>query len=471
MNNPTAVDGYYGIVSNHVYIKGQDSDAHLSNEVNDRTAFDGEKGYAGLVNTKYTDNYPEDLNDKLASLYDDDDIQPIVIYNKYLDNYGFIGASQSLSSSAYAKVTVIIRTFDNAKAYIYLVDTSKSEKDVLAFADFTVNTNTGIKNAAINGTLVENKKFMLTVNKNTPVGADNWVEVNFYIATGATAKSFRVEIWNGDRTGETKSTGYVFIDSINVNLSSAFAEPASWSKAFSSDSASNPLYTAMLNGFEFDEIIAYERELTETEKQFNKEYPDQTVSYNANYVWATTSTMVYGIFNTIDPVESDPYDNIQEEEDTGCAANTDPSTFWLSFSSFALAAVLILAIITLFVKRIAERRKANKSDIKTQYKVKSRSESQKAINKVKEQQTKMFTETESADDETETTEDASESVTENEEQQAAENDATEQTEESGDDTEQTGYVYGEVQDFGDMTLENPESEKPAENTEEEKKDE
>ena len=468
VNEPTAVDGYYGIVSNHVYVKGEE-ETTLSNAVNERTSFTYEEGYAGLVNTKYIDNYPEELQMKLAGLYEKDDIQPIVIYNKYLDNYGFIGASQNVSASAYAKITVKLKAFDNAKAFIYLVDTSKSEKEVLSFADFTVNTTDGIKNAGIVDTLIKDKQFMLTVNKNSETGDDGWVEVSFYLATGATAKSFRVEVWNGGRDGsdETKSQGYVIVNSISVSTSSAFSEPTSWAQAFAA--SGNPLYDAMNEGFDFDELIAYTRKLTETEEAFNKEYPDKAVSYNASYVWAKTDNMAYGIFNTIDPVESDPYATIEPEETgSGCAANTDPSTFWLSFSSIVLAAVLILAVIALVIKRISARRRANKSDIKTQYKVKSRTETQKAIKKAKEQQAKKLAE--ETEDLTEVPETPTEQADEpaSEEAVSPENSEAENT---GDETEQTGYVYGEVQDFGDMTLDIPAEEQPSENREEEKKDE
>ena len=459
--NPTAVNGYYGIVSNHVYVKGEEDGTALSNAVNDRTSFTGNYGYAGLINTKYVDKYPEELKTILAGLYDDDDIQPIVIYNKSLDNYGFIGESKTVAASSNAKITVKLKVFDDAKAYLYLVDTSKSEKEILSFADFTVNTTEGINNAGLNGTTIKDKQFMLTIDKNTAIGEDGFVEVNFYLATGANAKSFRVEVWNGDRSGENKSQGYVVINSINVSTSSAFSEPSAWAQAFAA--SGNPLYDAQKNGYEFDELIAYTRELTDTEKAFNKEYPDKAVSYNATYVWAKNDTTVYGIFNTINPVVSNPYDSIEPEETgSGCAANSDPSTFWLSFSSILLAVVLILAIIALFVKRIAARRKANKSDIKAQYKVKSRTESQKAINKVKEKQAKKLAE--------ETMETAEQPETPAEQPEETVSEETTETENTGDETEQTGYVYGEVQDFGDMTLDIPESEKPVDNPEE-KKDE
>lgn len=452
ITNPAAVNGYSGIVADHVYVNG-DSDTYA---INDRLDFNGENGYAGLVNTKHLANYPAELSDILTELKDEDDIQPIVIYNKNADHYGFIGAQQSVSASAYAKVSVKLKVVGNdANAYIYLVDTLNTKKDVMLFADFKVNTTDGIKNPSIGTTYsAADHKFMLVIDKDAEVGEDGFVEVNFYIATGADAKAFRVEVWNGGRDGatDTASQGYVIVNSISVSTSGAFSEPATWQSAFDTD---NPLSSVKISSFNAagSALIAYTRELTDTEKSFNEEYPDNTVSYSPTYVWANNKTFVYGVFNTINPVENNPYDSITEDEEgSGCARTSDPSTFWLSFSSIILAVVLILAIAALFVKRFRLRRKANKSDAKAQYKVKSRTESQKAINRIKERKAK---EAEDAVQPEENTEDA---VDTNADLDTVSDEPAESTE-SGEDTEQSGYVYGEVQDFGDMTLEMPEEDK------------
>ena len=233
------------------------------------------------------------------------------------------------------------------------------------------------------------------------------------------------------------------INSISVSTSGAFSEPSSWQSAFSK--SGNPLYDVTRDAFEGEnaELIAYTRELTETEKSFNNDYPTEKVSYEPTYIWASNDTTVYAVFNTVNAVESNPYDaKTEEETGSGCAASSDPSTFWLSFSSILLAVVLVLAVIALVVKRVMARRKVNKRDAKSQYKVKSRSETQKEIRKLKERQEKQ-SETETPKDDT-SAEETPETV-----------ENIDSADENGDDTEQTGYVYGEVQDFGDMTLDLP----------------
>ena len=490
--HPTAVNGYSGIVYNHVYVQGESADTVRETKINGRTSFDGADGYAGLINTEYLAAYTANLgNTSLEELlngyYDaaaDKHIQPIVIFNNSAENaknhYGFIGAQQTVSESSYAKITVkLFVSGDSPKAYIYLVDTSKSEKDVLQFADFTVNTADGLDNAAINGTSYSaaDHKFAVTVDKDIQtanLGDDNWVEINFYIATGADAKSFRVEVWNGGRDGAdaSASKGYVVVNSIDVTTSSAFTEPTSLANAFTD--SSNPLF----KNFDTDGrgFIAYTRELTDTEKAFNKEYPDQAVSYKATYVWAQNDTTVYAVFNTINPVEHNPYDDITEEEtESGCNMNSDPSTFWLSFSTILLAVVLVAAIVALFIKRFAARHRSRKSESKSQYKVKSRTETQKEIKKAKEKQAqaeKKARETEQSDDEDLDIGDLSDEPESQTETAESAESAGETDENNGDDTEQSGYVYGDVQDFGDMTLEIPEDNKTenAENSDD-KKDE
>jgi flagellar biosynthesis/type III secretory pathway M-ring protein FliF/YscJ len=138
--------------------------------------------------------------------------------------------------------------------------------------------------------------------------------------------------------------------------------------------------------------------------------------------------MVYAVFNTIDPVEVDPYANAEEEteEESGCTAKTDPSSFWLSFSSILLGVALVFAILMLVVKNIRRRRKANASDAKSHFKVTSRVSSKKDAKK--EVKTVKVEEPEEVEQEI-----IEEEVVESEEKEEALDD----------------YVYGDVQDFGE----------------------
>ncbi len=438
---PTAPKGYYGITANHIYVKEDDGSDTLDTVVNDRLgkAIEANKSYAGLINSKYLTAYGSaDLTNALGLKESDDDIQPIVIYNATADRYGFIGTKNSVAASAYAKVSVKLRVVgDNAAAYVYLVNVAGTHKEVMELVDQNGTAHT-----------LQRK---ITAN----MMEKGWLTVDFYVATGASTKDFRVEVWNGSRDAAdtATSTGYVFVESINVTTSSAFTEPASKAAAFSGDS--NPLGAAGRIAVENGKQVSYTRELTETETKFNKEYPDQKVEYKENYIWAETNSMVYAIYNTVDPVEKNPYDNITDDDDngSGCNATTDSSTFWLSFSTILLAVVLVLAIIALIVKNVRAKRKANKSDAKSHYTVKSRiktvdKKSAKA-QKAKKEATEDVEENEIDEEsegpaETEATENAD--ATDGEE--AVEE--TENAEKSGAESKDLDdYVYGDVQDFGD----------------------
>lgn len=449
--HPTAPKNFYGITANHIYVKEDNGTEVLDTLVNERVGktIEAGKSYAGLINTKYLENYgSEELASALDHGEDEDDIQPIVIYNANKDHYGFIGTKNSVSASSYAKVTVTLRVTGSASAYVYLTDVAGKHKEVM---ELTEN--------------VKGNEIATTHKLQRVITADmmqkGWLTVEFYVATGASSRDFRVEVWNGSRENSTAtaSEGYVFIQSVSVSTSSAFTEPTSKDQAFVNES--NPLGAAGRTAIENGKQVTYTRELTDTEKKFNKEYPDQKVEYKENYIWAETNSMVYAIFNTIDPVESNPYDNISDDtdKDAGCSAQTDSSTFWLQFSTILLAVVLVLAIVALIVKNVRAKNKANKSDAKSHYTVKSRiqgSDSKKTVKVKKEKPV-----------ETEKTEETAAENTDNAETVEAD-DTEEKTEnaEAAENQNLDDYVYGDVQDFGDAVTN---EDKPEEDSSEENK--
>lgn len=409
---PSAVKGYSGITPDHAYIKGDSTNT----AVNDRVDGDANGSYAGVINTKYTYSQLGDL-----SALGNEDKQFLMIYNKVADRYGFIGESNSVTGSDFAKVTVRLKVVgDDAKAFIYLVDTKKIEKEVITFSNF-------------NNVDGSNLKFMLKVDQSM-MDADGFATVNFYLGTGKTARDFRVEVWNGERDANgVSSIGYVFVESITVTTTAGFSEPTRKDDTFSV--AGNPLFDEGLGEFNKEgcNLYEYTRKLTATEKEFNEEYPLKKVKYSSTYVWANSQKMVYGIFNTIDPVDNDPYATIDEEEDGGCVGQTDPSSFWLGFSSIILGVVLVAAIVVLFTKKIIERRKANRNDAKAHYNVSSRASVLKQIKKKKTEKVEEIVEDE-------------QSVVDEVEQESP---ATEIKEETLDE-----YVYGEVvENFDDLQRE------------------
>lgn len=452
---PAVLQGYQGIVADHFYVKndGKERDVNTSKT-------------AGLINTKYLTNYDAtllpDLANKLGFKAGDEDIQPLVIYNPTPDKYGYVGDSQTISAKSKAKIKVTLRVVDSAKAYVYLVDTTDANKEIMTFGDFTANVNAKGEDIS-NGKQYDgnNLKLFFEITESTMNGED-WITVEFNVATGIKAKDFRVEVWNGgrDSSDETKSKGYVFVSSISVATASAFSEPQSWKEAFTV--AGNPLYDVGASEFEASNLILHKQELTDIEKQYNDEYDDDVV-YSPKYIWAKNSTFIYAVYSTIEPDVENPYDKIVEEEEEkgGCKKSEEenPASFWLSFSSILLGAVLFLAMLALVVKRIRRKRKANRSDAKSHYKITSRTKG-----KAKAEKKSWFARIKEkyADDEENEDEETTETA---EEELIEEAEAIEEQPESTEEVEQTldEYVYGEVQVFGDEEKPQTDSEENKEN--------
>lgn len=446
----TKVKNYKGVVADSQYIKAESNNA----AVDERSGYNGDlNGNAGLINTKYLDSYSPlniitasgstvpstDANAiKTALNYNGSDpIQPLMIYNKNASAYGYIGNSVSVSASSYAKISVKVRAVDGAVAYVYLVDVSGENKTVMTHDEFKVNTALDVNNPV--GTTIENKQLFLKVDSSM-MDNDGWCTVSFYIATGASSKTFRLEMWNGSRAGDDDSTGFVFFNLPDsaITTSSAFSEPDSYSDIFT---------TGVLSGLrdEVTESAMHQRELDATEIQYNSEQKssDSKVSYSPKYIWIKGDTFAYTVFNTIDPVAVDPYADETEDETakSGCTAETDPSTFWLSFSSIVLGVTLVLAIVMLFFKNYRRRHKARAKDAKSHYNVTSRYKTKKTEKKVAKPSFDDYEEESKVADKTE--------ITETDNEISSETDVADENEDE--------YVYGEVQDFGD-SAENTEAE-------------
>ena len=364
------VNGFVGVVADHYYV----NDESDNSDINTRTEKDANGSIAGLINTNYLSTYKTNYGIDVANAlnYSGDAIQPIMIYNAVKDSYGFIGKTNSISASSYAKVSATLKVVgDDAFATIYLVNVAEQQKSVMTFDDFTAD----------NGEKYTGKDLQLQLTITEDMMINGWVTVDFYVATGATSKDFRIEIWNGTRENSTedstKSQGYVFVKNIDISTAVDAFEPTVKNQALTTPG--NPLFDEYYNNEDFTAIYAHKRAWTDLEVEYNKNHPDALLednkgNYAPKYVWATNETFIYAVYNTIDPVKVDPDSNVTTEEDTseGCIAETDPSTFWLSFSSILLGVVLVGAIVMLFVKNIRRRIKANRSDAKSHYTITSR---------------------------------------------------------------------------------------------------
>ncbi len=450
---PTNPAGYDGVVYNHAYVaEGTD----VETAINTRS---GKNGTAGLVNSKYIrENIPLDDRAEYGITLDDlgnpeEDIQPLMINNTTASRYGFVAKqSTTISANAIASFSVKVRVLGNAKAFIYLANSEITSKEILTFDDFTVNTDV-VKGVNVNDEIVGSERLFEIMVTPDMCNEDGWATVSFYIVNGKNDRQVRLELWNGSRYDDNlASHGIVFFNDVSITASSAFTKSEKWNETFSV--AGNPLYEQTLASYDNGELYAYKRTLTEDELKFNAEYPDQAVEYYTTYVWAKNDYSVFADYSTLENTKeiTNPYDSIEEEEtSSGCAATTDPSTFWLSFSTIILVVALALAFIALIVKNVIRKRKANASDAKSHYKVTSRI-SRKPATDVKVE-TKEDVKVEVKEETTETTETNVEETT-TETQVETETETTEETTEVVE--EDNGYVYGDV--IEDFTVENTDTE-------------
>ncbi len=110
---------YTGVVGGSGYIV---NDKTASVDINDNA-------YAGLLHKDYIDTYKTqdwatglDLNNLFGNA-----TQPLFIYNKEAQAYGYIGATQTLTAGDYLAVSLRVKVSENATANIYLVDMSDTD--------------------------------------------------------------------------------------------------------------------------------------------------------------------------------------------------------------------------------------------------------------------------------------------------------------------------------------------------------
>ena len=422
LSKPAIPKNYTGVEFGHYYVGGDEGNIDINTNSS-----------SGIVNTKYLSSFSSEISNALNHT-EADPIQPLMIRpTANGKSYGYIGTANTITANAYAMVSLKVKVTGGANAYIYLVDTATAEKKVLTFDAFEINTNVGY-NSSIADKNIEEKDLFFNLSD-----TDGWVDLKFYIATGNTPKEFRLEFWNGNREIETdNNTGFVFINDVSITTSGAFDEPVRWENSFTL--SGTPLYDNMNEFIDSNSLIAYQRELTDREIEYNNDTTKkgENVKYYPKYIWAQTDNIIYAIYNTIDPTHYDPYNNepVDNEPEEDSLIKADPATFWLSFSSILLGVVLVLAIIMLFVKNIRRRQKANASDAKSHYTVKSRISKPKAEKKVKAKKEEIIEET-TVDEDLELEEYTS--------QINEQKDVEEQPkEETLDD-----YVYGDVQNFGE----------------------
>ena len=228
--------------------------------------------------------------------------------------------------------------------------------------------------------------------------AGRWTEVSFYVATGNTAKDYRLEIWAGSREfdvaadGTVTQTGtqipagsYFFFDSYSStdvadDYSTLLDEKIDDLKEDSNNLVDPEDPTSNLIGslagyytFTFYDAPDYLRyDATEDEEELGNPYGSYTQSsYSEAVAWLNYSadgeqSLFLNYAASEVTVEQDDLDDSTPEDDHNHDdATVSETNIWLIISSAILAFALILVAILIIVRRVVEKvRKGKAAKIK-----------------------------------------------------------------------------------------------------------
>ena len=394
-NGFAQLEAYTGVNANSKYVNENGTNYTINNPSVNKNASNEVITYAGLMNSKYFASNTYNLNSYAVSqgyadtadmvgwvddiTNDNDNVQPLTIYNKEATNYGYIGKAQTLAANNTITISLKVKVVGGATAYLYLVDMNNDSDTRLSVLNQSFTSNYG----QTAGQEINNELYIKVDKALCEQYGDNegWLTVYFYLASGNNDISYRIELWNGDRSGTNNSAGLVLFDS--------YASGDNFTEGDIYTSGS-PLSNALIEGkITANSIIKYTRQLTKAETEFNSSAKRANlgyaeVEYDATAVWCAdttqngTRTFVYAIYNTINPTEIDPwaqYEEEKEDEDTeekaGCI-DFSSEAFWLNLASILLAVALFIAIFMVVVKAIRKRKLNSNKNIKSHYTVSSR---------------------------------------------------------------------------------------------------
>lgn len=228
--------------------------------------------------------------------------------------------------------------------------------------------------------------------------AGRWTEVSFYVATGNTAKDYRLEIWAGSREfdvaadGTVTQTGtqipagsYFFFDSYSStdvadDYSTLLDEKIDDLKEDSNnlvdpeDPTSNLIDSlAGYYTFTFYDAPDYLRyDATEDEEELGNPYGSYTQSsYSEAVAWLNysadgeTSLFINYAASEVTVEQDDLNDSTTEDDTTTDNTTVSETNIWLIISSAILAIALVAVAILIIIRRVVEKvRKSKAAKIK-----------------------------------------------------------------------------------------------------------
>ena len=191
------------------------------------------------------------------------------------------------------------------------------------------------------------KDLHITVD-NTDGSNGDWVTVTFYIHTGETAKNYRLEVWNGVREGQTVAAGsYVMFDSWNPET----LDSTTWANMLDEKDEGSTKFESVFSFYDSAKYFRYDETLDEL-KVGNAYTSYDATTYTEAVVYLESADK-YTLFADYSPLETavnkDAVDEETEEETEEEEEND--TNVWLLGSSISIAVVLVVAIVSLIVRK------------------------------------------------------------------------------------------------------------------------
>ncbi len=228
--------------------------------------------------------------------------------------------------------------------------------------------------------------------------AADWQTVTFYIHTGSVEKNYRLEVWSGSRDGqELSATGsYVLFDSNNPGT---LDETTYTSLVEELEDEATRKFSDTFSFYDSDKFLRYDADIDENEVGNSyTSYVSSSYSEGVAYLEVSKNDVYqkflnYSIADTTVTADVEEDDEQTEEENTATVSETN---IFLLISSLAIAGVLLLAVVSLIVRKVFLKRRGKKSYVVKPEKKAKKERKQKAPKTAKP----VETPTETTDDTT-----------------------------------------------------------------------
>lgn len=372
-NVVTSVYGFKGVVGNSKAVGGTLTD------------YDSDKTVAGVINNKYADNYSQLalIAPDIKSLTAEDgnnNAQALVIYNTQAASYGFIADSKTLSANSSTLISVKLRVFGNAKAYVYLAATDPLKNfEILTIEGKAVNRDgkKPVYSTTAKTAEVYKQLYQTVTEKDCKNGETaDWVTVNFLLKAGDKDIEYRVEIFNGSRDGDEQTAGLIAIASLEyqsgVDIDDYKNEIVA--KYGKSDNDETCSYKGVVKAVTYTDSDGFNNV-----KYTNDPYPVDVYTYldNAKTVIATYENIdVETEIDESTPITEENSSSETEEDEEKAENYSLP----LQITSIVISVVLIIALLVLVFRALFKKLKNDKEEVKNLYNRNSREKVQDQIN-------------------------------------------------------------------------------------------